>query len=466
MGGASVLVPAALALFVPGTYLSFAKLGPARGAIAAILGGWLFLPVFDDALQVPILRSKAMLVGAVVLGMSLLLDFRSWSRLKLGWLDLPVAVYCATPFGASISNGLGPYDGLHASLGAILGWGAPYLLGRLYLGDARGVRQLAHAVVVAGLAYVPLCLWEIRMSPQLHASLYGYSTFGYFGQAIRFGGYRPVVFMSHGLMTSMFMAVATLVAAWTWRTQARRQVFGVPSGAVFAVLAVTTVLCKSTGALALLTVGLATLELTRRSRKALWLVMLAALPPAYCAARATGWQGRDLVALAGKYVNAARAESLEFRMQNEDILVEKALRRPWLGWGGWGRSRVYDEEGRDISVTDGLWVLALGTTGLAGLVALLLVLELPSLALLRRFPARHWADPRLAPAAALATAALLWSVDGLFNAMVTPLSPVMAGALVHLAELRTRARGPARARPAPGSHPTPLRSTRQNGHAY
>ena len=81
-------------------------------------------------------------------------------------------------------------------------WGAPYLLGRLYFSEPAALRDLALATVSAALAYVPFCLWEIRMSPQLHAIVYGLQPFG-FGQAIRFGGYRPSVFMTHGLMLGM-----------------------------------------------------------------------------------------------------------------------------------------------------------------------------------------------------------------------------------------------------------------------
>ena len=111
------------------------------------------------------------------------------------------------------------------------------------------------------------------------------------------------------------------------------------------------------------------------------------------------------------------------------MLVAKALERPWLGWGRWNRSRVFDDEGNDISVTDGLWIIMLGSTGFVGLVAEVLFFSLPAVALLRRFPGVLWRDPRLAPAVALTVALLLAAVDQLLNAMMTPLLPVVAGAL-------------------------------------
>jgi hypothetical protein len=101
---------------------------------------------------------------------------------------------------------------------------------------------------------------------------------------------------------------------------------------------------------------------------------------------------------------------------------------------------VHTEEGRDVVITDGMWVISLGTNGILGLAALLLTLAAPALLLLRRFPARHWGDPRLASAAALACIGLLWSIDNLFNAMMGPVLPAAGGALVSLATARRRAR--------------------------
>ena len=45
------------------------------------------------------------------------------------------------------------------------------------------------------------------------------------------------------------------------------------------------------------------------------------------------------------------------------MLAAKAMRRPVFGWGGWGRSRVHDEWGTDLSITDGLWIIQFGQLG-------------------------------------------------------------------------------------------------------
>lgn len=451
MGQPSGIFGVALIAFALGGAAAFLRLGPRRGALATLLVGTLFLPVFGPAAGVPLLRTKSMFIAGVALALSAALDARRWSRLRLQAIDLPVLLYCAAPFAAAVANGLGAYDGASATFAAALEVGGPYLLGRLYLGDREGLADFAGALVAAGLVYVPLCLWEIRMSPQLHLQLYGFSPTALFNQNVRFGGYRPIVFMNHGLMVALFMASATVVAYWLWRTGARRALAGLPMGAAAAVLALTTVLCKSTGAVALLLVGVAALEGTRRLRTPALILLLAALPPAYCTARLAGWDGAALVAASTEVAGAERAQSVEFRFRNEAALGARALERPWLGWGRWGRSRVRDDSGRDTSITDSRWIGTLGENGLVGLAALGLVLGLPALALLRAAPARRWADEGVAPAAALAVVGLMGLLDDLLNTMTTPLAFAIAGALAAL----WGATATAAATPTPEARPTP-----------
>jgi len=65
-----------------------------------------------------------------------------------------------------------------------------------------------------------------------------------------------------------------------------------------------------------------------------------------------------------------RAQSLIFRFDNEQRLLNHGRERFFFGWGGWGRNRVYSEEtGRDISVTDGGWIITFGQFGLFGFIA-------------------------------------------------------------------------------------------------
>ncbi|MEO1905023.1 MAG: hypothetical protein ABGX39_05975, partial [Methylococcales bacterium] len=50
--------------------------------------------------------------------------------------------------------------------------------------------------------------------------------------------------------------------------------------------------------------------------------------------------------------------------------LSHARERLLFGWGGWGRNRAYSEvTGRDITVTDGRWIITFGQFGLFGFMA-------------------------------------------------------------------------------------------------
>ena len=450
MGEASITVPIVLVIFLVVGASSFAWMDGRRALLWSMLGGWLFLPHFDGQFKFPVLNSKQAVVGAALLLGSVLFDSGRWRTFRPKWLDLPMAVFCLGPFLTAIHNDLGPYEATAATLQSAMAWGAPYLLGRIYLGRGEAVRETAAALIIAALVYAPLCLWEVRMSPQLHSTIYGFRPFR-FDQAYRWGGYRPSVFMQHGIALGLFMASSTLVAYWLWRTGSRKRIGSLPLGWVTLFLCGITVLCKSTGALLLLAVGAAVLEGTRALRAPVLIVALVLVPTAYCSARISGWAGEAIVSLSREWIDAERSQSIEFRLHNEDILIRKAMMSPWVGWGRYGRSFfLVNEEGeRETAITDGWWVIILGINGLLGLLASGALLALPPLALLRRYPARLWSDPRLAPAAALALTVLLWAVDALLNAMPTPIYPAILGALVTLARAVRAPRRVRRRSPAP-----------------
>ena len=68
-----------------------------------------------------------------------------------------------------------------------------------------------------------------------------------------------------------------------------------------------------------------------------------------------------------------------------------------------------------------MWIIALGTNGVLGLIAFESGLLLPMAMLVRHYPVRTWRTPTLAPAAALATLAAVYAIDCLANAMINPI---------------------------------------------
>jgi hypothetical protein len=97
------------------------------------------------------------------------------------------------------------------------------------------------------------------------------------------------------------------------------------------------------------------------------LVFLALIVALYPVTRVFDWfPTKQLLAVAST-LGPERVQSLEFRFDNEDILLIKGSERLTFGWGGFGRERVYDAEtGKDLVIQDGHWISVFGQMGLLG----------------------------------------------------------------------------------------------------
>ena len=132
------------------------------------------------------------------------------------------------------------------------------------------------------------------MSPQLLGQVYGIGTW----HGMRLGGYRPCVFFATGLECGMWMTAASLTAWWLWYRGVVTRPGGYPFGQLLLGLLVTTVLCRSTGALVLFVMGVLMLWLSVRHRTRLILAGLLLVGPIYVGIRLPNlWSGQQAVDL-------------------------------------------------------------------------------------------------------------------------------------------------------------------------
>jgi len=148
--------------------------------------------------------------------------------------------------------------------------------------------------------------------------------------------------------------------------------------------------------------------------------------------RGAGWVPIDTIVENVQKIDSQRAGSLRFRLENEDILLAKANERPFFGWGGWGRNRVFDKDGNDISTTDGAWLIHLGQGGWARYVAQFGLLGLPIILLSFGKVGR---DATLATST-LALALVANLIDLLPNSGLTSVTWLIAGALAGRLEFK------------------------------
>lgn len=113
--------------------------------------------------------------------------------------------------GGDYLRGLEPYDAISSAAFTLLRL-IPFLIGWRFLGGEAGHRACIRILFLCGLIYAPLMLLEVRFSPQLHNWIYGYFPH-VFGQTMRAGGFRPVVFLENGLWCAFFAMTATVACA-------------------------------------------------------------------------------------------------------------------------------------------------------------------------------------------------------------------------------------------------------------
>lgn len=436
----SALVPLALFGFtalVPALFLLF---GARRAVAIAHVAGWLFLPVATyDLPVVEFDKAAAIAVGCAV-GV-LIFDLPRLVALRPHLVDLGVVLLCAAPLASSLANGLGAYDGFVNAVARLSLWGFPYLFGRMYFASRAGVLELVRAIAWGGIVYAPLCLWELKMSPQLHRQVFGfYAHASGFTQVMRFGGWRPTVFQHHGLMLGMWMAMSTVCAYALSRTgrvgpDGRRReplLLGVRVGRWALVLAGVTVLCKSSAAIAWMAAGVGLVWLGGRMRVRTIAWCLVAVPLVYVGVRTTNlWDGSHLIhAVEGLGFPEERVESLDYRFEAERLLADKALEQPLFGWAGFQRGFVpWERSPSGFVVPDGLWTLYLNMNGLLGLTGLLWTMLAPLVLWLRAHRSADWIRGEHAAGAGLALVVALFAVDCLLNAMVNPIFLVATGAV-------------------------------------
>lgn len=411
----------ALVGWIPLVLFFFARFKPQHAVIFAIVGGWLFLPPNPGAYikiieGIPV-YAKLNAPGIAICLAILVFDFPRLFTLRPRLPDCAMLAWCLCPIPSSMVNGYGIYDGLAVSYQQFFLWGAPYLAGRLYFTDLAALRELAGAILLGALIYLPLCLVERRMGPGFWQTMvYGRVSLVWW-EVFRFGSVRPMVFMSHGLMTALWMCAGALIAIWLWLTSTIRTLWGYPF--IYYVIAASlgALLCVSLGALMIFAGVLVIVLCFRYWPSRLILIVLLTTAPVYMTLRTLGvWSGDNMVDLASR-IDTNRAASLDARRGQEEDNIATAKAHLAFGVATHGPG------------ADQLWLLAFRNHGLTGLCAMTLTLLLPIVAFCRACPPRHWRHPWVAPAAILPFVVLMFLFDGLFNYMYNPVYLLAAGGL-------------------------------------
>jgi hypothetical protein len=438
----NALAFAVLLLWPVATLVFFRVMPPGRAVIVSLLVAYLFLPPppagIDPPLMLPLTKETIPSLAAMLAFLAVVKDWRAlvpqsvvarWLMVLFVLIPLPTVITNPEPveFDGFWLPGLRLREALGMMINQVMLLG-PFIMGRALLSRPQDLRELALAFVIAGVVYSLPMLVEVRLSPQLNTWIYGYFQHD-FGQMIRGDGFRPIVFLYHGLWVAFLTMTAILCAAAMSRAGSSQE--KVWYGLAVLWLLLVLVLSKSLASLLYALVALPVVWLMAPRVQLLAAVVMAAMALSYPVAR-----GFDLVPVEGivalaERASPTRAQSLEFRFQNETVLLDRAMEKPVFGWGSWGRNQIWDGTGRLLTVTDGRWIILVGVGGWLMLLAEFGLLTLPIFLLFWR----GWRSGDVSPhAATLAVILAINMVDLLPNATLTPLTWLFAGALLGHAE--------------------------------
>lgn len=413
-----------------------------RAIIASFLSAYLFLPPDPTGFNLPLVpeMNKHSLPSVTAFLICFFMYGRQMTIFPESMLArILIITFVFSPMLTALTNGeavffgrfmiqpLGLKEGLSMVVGQAIAI-VPLILAMNFLRSEQDLRDLLLALLIGALVYSLPMLFEVRMSPQLNTWIYGFFQHS-FEQMMREGGFRPIVFLYHGLWVAFFCFTA-VVAAFTLNRH--EKTIKRPSAKYFwagLYLFAVLVFCKSLGSLlfALLLVPAVLMFSTRlHLRLAALMVVIAVAYPVLKGNQLV--PERELIEQAYA-ISPDRAQSLQFRLMNEGILLDRAAIKPIFGWGSFGRNLLHDASGRVISIPDGRWVITLGTYGWAGYIAEFGLLALPLMLLISKLKGvRSARIPPLLGGVALILGANMF--DMLPNATLTPLTWLMAGALL------------------------------------
>ena len=459
-----------LAIFIwpPIATIFFAQMTFARALVVSTLVGYLLLPeqFSIDLPGLPAVDKKFTLTAGMVLSLMLFSSSRKQTQITLEnkgvWLGrlikFALVVVMIAPVltfldnrspvfaGPTVLQALRPWDLLSITLETLY-YAVPFLLARRYLATPDMHRMVLKLLVTAGLLYSIFIMIEIRFSPQLNFWVYGYYQSS-FVQHIRDGGFRPMVFLKHGLWVGFFLFTLVIAALALYRssTTGERTRYLLAGLWLFGVLLVS----KNVGALGIAFLMAAALFLPR-----VWQMraILAVVIPFlfYPVVRQAGLVPTEQIMSVANSISEGRAQSFQYRLDNEDELLARALKKPAFGWGGWGRGLIYNEKGEKISTSDGTWIIVLGTFGWVGYLSFFTLLTLPLLAL---WHAKRRKDiPIETMAIALITTGnIIYLIP---NSAISPIGWLMAGALAGFVQFDRVAQDSPEVQPASRKSRTP-----------
>ena len=378
----SMSITAVYAVFTLATIFSFPRLPIQRAAAIFFCGGWLFLPVaaypldtltadyftvnvIGAALPSNLGITKALIVPVAIV---LRIIFNDWTALKHLHpkpIDGVMLAFCILPLPTMLINQSSLASACYASLYLLGAWGGTWLIGRTcFTGDA-GRTELLASMRWSGVALIPVALIEGFAGPFLYKMIYGEHAFLLEGSK-RYFGFRPLGFFEHGNQYGIWIAASAL--AW-YAFNKYSAVTTIYSRIWLILTVIAAVISQSVGAILLLLLGLAILNIPARFFRPIAItgiatvalfgsIYISGIVPVEKVARNTvvGQQALNFLKDTGRM-------SLAYRIRRDQMSLDLLHEQPIAGYGKWDWWRPLGSHP---------WGLPLLIAGQFGIVAFLL----------------------------------------------------------------------------------------------
>ena len=425
---------------------AFARFKPTIAVLTAFMGSMLFLPEKTE-LVVPFQPLGKQEVAAIGALLGVLLVGAARRKLiaakPLRGAELWILVMMVGAFGTSMVNKeplnhgvaflppLSTWEAVSVGVGDVYTYLIPFVLGRALFTTREDAKTLLKAIQLGAIVYVPFIFIEILLSPQMHNWVYGFAQHDFI-QTVRDGGYRPMVFMNHGLGLTLFLAAAVL-AGLVLTLAKTPTVFRLRGRHVAVALLIVLLACKSVGAAIFAFLFGGVLHFFAPKWQLRVLMAFSLLVFLYPVSRATEvFPHKELIKVFKDTFGTERAASMEYRFTNEAKLSEHASKKVLYGWGRFRRNMLFASWSENpTSVGDGYWINVYGIRGAVGFVTFFALLLTPIFALRKRLKFLASAQDRSLLVGS-ACILMMFTVDLLPNGLFTNFPVFFAGALMGL----------------------------------
>jgi hypothetical protein len=332
-----------------------------------IVGGYMFLPVATvfDFPMIPAVGKDVISAIAAFIGCKFiknenitLFGVNTVQKLIISlllFIPLVNVFFNSEPMfdGWAWIPGLTLYDAISQMLAQYLTF-LPFFIAVSIVKSRDDLEKIVRLLVVAGLIYSVVVLFEIRLSPQLHTWIYGFFPHN-FGQQMRGDGFRAVVFMGHGLLVAIFCFVCVCAAAIQVKIGSPKE--KIRNICIFIYLVLIVVLQKSVGAIGLSFLIAMSILFLHNSQQKIVIKLLIAIFFLYPTLSILNLIPYDAIIAFISDFSPERAHSTDYRFTNEIELMQHAYQKLFIGWGSYGRNALWN------SVTDGYWIIIFGVYG-------------------------------------------------------------------------------------------------------